>query len=153
MHFICSDPFLRGEESDCTAGTTRQWVNLAPKICRHEWQSLQYDSEVHHQTPRIGSHCFVNSTFECCRFPTIDLCKINPFHLRKKKTLGDFLFWGSHLHIAIKVKLLFILLFSEQLFIVSYWFRTRRHFTLFTIYLTPGKWYISFVVFNVLPQW
>lgn len=41
--------------------------------------------EFHHQTPIIGSHCFVNSTFECCQFPTVDLCKINPFHLRKKK--------------------------------------------------------------------
>uniref|UniRef100_A0A3B5L5Q7 Sarcoglycan, alpha n=1 Tax=Xiphophorus couchianus TaxID=32473 RepID=A0A3B5L5Q7_9TELE len=29
----------------------------------------------------------------------------------------------------------------------------QQHSTLFTIYLTPGKWYISFVVFKVLLQW
>uniref|UniRef100_A0A3B5R0F3 Sarcoglycan, alpha n=1 Tax=Xiphophorus maculatus TaxID=8083 RepID=A0A3B5R0F3_XIPMA len=31
--------------------------------------------------------------------------------------------------------------------------QSTRHSTLFTIYLTPGKWYISFVVFKVLLQW
>lgn len=108
--------------------------------------------EVHHQTPIIGSHCFVNSTFECCQFPTIDLCKINPFHLRKKtKNWVTYevaiyilpLRWSFFLYCCSQSNLLFF----------SHSFRTRRHFTLFTIYLTPGKWYISFVVFNVLPQW
>lgn len=54
----------------------------------------------------------------------------------------DFLFWGSHLHIPFAL-----------LVCLNHEFRTRRHFTLFTVYLTPEKWYNSFVVFNVLPQW
>lgn len=72
--------------------------------------------EFHHQTPIIGSHCFVYSTFECRQFPTIDLCKINPFHLRKKK-----LWVTSCYEVAIYILPLrwsfFLSLFSEQTFI------------------------------------
>lgn len=76
------------------------------------------------------------------------LCKINPFRLRKKLVVT------SCFEVAIYILQWRSL--CEQLsdvFFFSFFVITRRHFTLFTIYLTPEKWYISFVVFNVLPQW
>lgn len=111
-----------------------------------------WQREFHHQTPIAGPHRNGFSTFECFGFPTIDSCKMNPFHLRKKKKKHGWLlvFEVAIYILAMKVSF-FVSSVSATLGCFSlHKFSTRRHFTLFTIYLTPETWYISLVVFNVL---
>lgn len=86
-------------------------------------------------------------------FPTIDSCKINPFQSRKKKLRVTSCYEVAIYIFAMKVSFFVSFAFfcaTFGCFFSFHKFSTRRHFTLFTIYSTPEKWYISLVVFNVL---
>jgi len=64
------------------------------------------------------------------------LCKINPFHLRKNGR--DFLLWGSHLHIAMKVSFFvfahLLVTFVWATFRCFFWVKILNKKTLHTFY-------------------